>query len=339
MSRTVLSFDVGIVNLAYCILKKSNDNFEILKWDIINIDDNKLICTHMNKQNIACNKNAKYQFNENHYCSAHYNSFMKDFSKKNDKLFIDKKTNDKCCIMKCKNTCDKTFNEHNYCVKHFDKIKKEYISSNTPKKIKSQNSNYKSIGNLSNFLFSKLDVLKDDFLTVDEVLIENQPSLINPTMKTISSLLYAYFTLRGIIDRNINIQSKITSVNFISPQNKLKLDKNTTNTTLNKEDLKKREEYILTKDLGKKYCRCLINEKPEYLTILNSHKKSDDLCDSFLQGFYYLFYKDGNFPNKYKSLLEKTNNEYKKIELEKEKKKMLKKLEISIKNTVIVDDK
>ena len=49
MSRTVLSFDVGIVNLAYCIIKKEGEKFEILKWDLINIDDNKITCNHLNK--------------------------------------------------------------------------------------------------------------------------------------------------------------------------------------------------------------------------------------------------------------------------------------------------
>jgi hypothetical protein len=64
MSKVVLSFDVGIVNLAYCILKKTNDKFEILKWDIINIDENKLTCSHVSKLKNAhsCSQNAKYSF-------------------------------------------------------------------------------------------------------------------------------------------------------------------------------------------------------------------------------------------------------------------------------------
>ena len=126
-------------------------------------------------------------------------------------------------------------------------------------------------------------------------------------------------------------------VHFISPQNKLKINKETTDKTLDKnKEMKKREEYILTKDLGKKYCRCLIEKEKKYTDILDSHKKSDDLCDSFLQGFYYLYYKDGNFPDNYKELLLKVSEDIEKTNKEKEKKKFLKKLEKSI-NALDID--
>jgi len=357
MSRTVLSFDVGIVNLAYCILKKKEDNsFEILKWDIINLDENKLLCTHITKGKSKekkiivkkgkkseekevletkiehCNKNAKYSFGAENYCTTHYNAFIKNFNKSFDYKKIEESDKNKCCENRCKEFCEYIFNEKNLCNKHFEKQKKEYLSLNTPKKVKSQNSNYKSISNLSNYLFKKLDDLKESFLDVDEVLIENQPSLINPTMKTISALLYSYFTIRGIIDKELT-KSNITSVHFISPQNKLKINKDVTDKKLNKENnLKKREEYIITKDLGKKYCKSLIEKEKKYTDILENHKKNDDLCDSFLQGFYYLFYKDGDFPEKYKKTLETVAQECEKIENEKNKKKIIKDLEKSIKS-------
>jgi hypothetical protein len=54
------------------------------------------------------------------------------------------------------------------------------------------------------------------FLDVEEVLIENQPSLKNPNMKTIATLLYSYFVFRGIIDKE-KTKSKIENIKFISP--------------------------------------------------------------------------------------------------------------------------
>jgi hypothetical protein len=340
MAKTILSFDVGIVNLAYCIISKKEDNkFDILKWDIINIDMNKIVCSHKGKKVKVnsktntidiCGKNAKYASYNEHICSAHYTAYMKNFNKSFDNnhpiVKINLEDGIKCSVNKCKCFTEYSHNNTYYCTNHYMKLKKEYIANNTPKKIKSQNSNYKSINNLSNHLFNKLDELKNDFLQVDEVLIENQPSLINPTMKTISALLYSYFTIRGKIDREIN-NSKITSVYFISPQNKLKINKDTTDKALNKENnLKKREEYILTKDLGKKYCRSLVEYEKKYIEILDSHKKSDDLCDSFLQGFYYLFYKDCDFPTEYKKILDIVSEEYEKAVIEKEKKKCIKNL-------------
>ena len=93
------------------------------------------------------------------------------------------------------------------------------------------NSNKQPIQDLTEKLYSKLDKI-NNILDVDEVLIENQPSLKNPTMKTIASVLYSYFILRGVIDKN---NDKIKLVRFVSPSNKLKVDKIHTNSVLNKE--------------------------------------------------------------------------------------------------------
>jgi hypothetical protein len=340
MENVILSFDVGIVNLAYCILKRKDDKFEILKWDIINLDDNKIYCNHINKTKDKdfCNHNAKYQFNNNNLCNTHYKAFMKNFNKNlsvnfnHNKLDINDKV--KCSQNKCKLYSEFNYNNNSYCNKHFEKIKKDFYSNNTPKKLKNQNSNYKSINNLAINLFNKLDNLKNDFLIVNEVLIENQPSLINPTMKTISTLLYSYFFIRGIIDKNIT-NSNIKNVLFISPQNKLKINKENTDNTFNNfknntdiENKTKRQEYVITKNLGKKYCKKLIENNDNYNKILNSYKKNDDLCDSFLQGFYYLFYKDSNIPKFYIDLLDEVNTICDKEIIDKEKKKIIKELTV-----------
>ena len=49
-------------------------------------------------------------------------------------------------------------------------------------------------------LNTELDKRKH-FLECKMVLIENQPTLKNPKMKAISSTIYDYFLIRGIIDK------------------------------------------------------------------------------------------------------------------------------------------
>ena len=56
----------------------------------------------------------------------------------------------------------------------------------------------KSIGSIAPIMYHRLDNI--DFGEIDHVYIENQPSLRNPTMKTVQILLYSYFTLRKITD-------------------------------------------------------------------------------------------------------------------------------------------
>ena len=66
-----LSIDVGMKNLAYCIIDY-NEEIEIKHWGIINLcNDKKYICNGKSK-NKACNKNGKY-INKDFkcYCKIH----------------------------------------------------------------------------------------------------------------------------------------------------------------------------------------------------------------------------------------------------------------------------
>ena len=59
---------------------------------------------------------------------------------------------------------------------------------------------------------------KKEFLNVDIVIIENQPALKNPTMKTIQMMLYSYFLIKGIV-----IEERLVStIEMINAKNKLK---------------------------------------------------------------------------------------------------------------------
>lgn len=61
-----------------------------------------------------------------------------------------------------------------------------------------------------------------DLLDVDYVVIENQPSLKNPQMKSIQMILYSYFVILGkAID--LGGDHKICTIDFCSASNKLKV--------------------------------------------------------------------------------------------------------------------
>jgi hypothetical protein len=229
MSQTILSIDVGIKNLGYCLIKKTGDNFIIEKWGILNLTDLDKNCKH--DLNILCKEKGKYY-------------------KKSDKSF---------CI------CDK----HKSLYEDIKKISQVNLKQ--------------SLDITSGILFKLLDNEKD-FLNVDTVLIENQPALKNPSMKSIAMLVYSYFVIKGIN----NNDNKLKEVKFICPSNKLKVNKIESDILLlNEKNKKDIGIYKLTKKLGIKYCSALINS--DDLIKLNEHKKKDDLCDAFLQGFYYLF--------------------------------------------------
>jgi hypothetical protein len=66
----ILSIDVGIKNLAFCLL----ENDKIAKWDVINLAaqdaDDGCGCCVVDK-NVKCSNLAKFMKNGSHYCLKH----------------------------------------------------------------------------------------------------------------------------------------------------------------------------------------------------------------------------------------------------------------------------
>ena len=123
---------------------------------------------------------------------------------------------------------------------------------------------------------------KKEFLNVDIVIIENQPALKNPTMKTIQMLLYSYFLIKGIMIE----ERSISSIEMINARNKLKAYKGPEISC----DIK--DKYKRTKFLGIQYCQYMITEnqkiEDKWRKLFNESKKKDDLSDAYLQGMFYL---------------------------------------------------
>ena len=218
----ILSFDVGIKNLSFCLL---NDTV-IEDWGILNIctDD---VCEHCSKDGKRCDKSAKFICGDFQVCSAH----------KKLKQYSDKKFK---CVPKKKNPM-------------LDQGKKmvEMLSA------------------------------KDIFLTVDLVVIENQPALKNPTMKSIQMILYYYFLINGIT----NDESNIENIEMINARNKLKAYTGPPISC----DIKDR--YKRTKFLGIQYCFSLIVESEQDIQLINlfkTSKKKFYLDDAYFQGMYVL---------------------------------------------------
>jgi hypothetical protein len=335
---TILSWDVGIKNLAYCVLQREEIKFKILDWGVINLVDDTQLCQCVLRGGDGCKSSAKYKIThiEEKIFNADENSFCvcEKHKTKNEPHLIKietvpiKKAKKKTEISSEKNyicgicTRDATYRISNididYCWCDDHKKKGEIFEKKIKaKKIVVTNCAKKPIQILAEKLVTKLDE-HQNFMTVDEVIIENQPSLINMTMKTISSFLYMYFIKSGIIDKKHN--SNITSINFISPSNKLKVNEDNTNDILKKTD--KTKVYKMTKKLGVKYCEALLDEN--WKQVFSNFKKKDDPADAFLAGLKYLFndelpeiyvskLKEIGFEDEEKKPKKKTNKKTKEI--------------------------
>jgi hypothetical protein len=228
----ILSFDVGIKNLSFCLL---NDGV-IEDWGILNISTDD-VCEHCSKSGSRCDKSVKY------VCQSSFGSFGLS-------------TPFQVCSAhkKLKQYSDKKFK----CV---PKKKNPMLDQGT----------------------KMVEILKekDNFVDVDLVVIENQPALKNPTMKSIQMILYTYFLIEGVTNTN----SSIESIELINARNKLKAYTG----PIVPCDIK--DKYKRTKFLGIQYCLSMIVESEQadqWLNLYTTSKKKDDLADAYLQGMYVL---------------------------------------------------
>jgi hypothetical protein len=155
-----IGWDIGIKNLAYCIIE-IKDNVETIKeLKIINLiqpDDsiNNLNCIIKNKNNSCCKGKVLYRHKSDesiYYCKKHYGALDKNHDKK--------------------------------IIKELKLLKK-------PKKC----SQY-TLQEIGTKLFSELET-NPIFVECNYITIENQPVLKNPTMKSIQIMLYSYFLIKN----------------------------------------------------------------------------------------------------------------------------------------------
>jgi len=296
----ICSWDVGIKNLAYCIIDWNDGEYKIVKWNIINIsEEDEAICGVIQKNNKECKRKSVWENGcgelRETFCNQHKDHYTKgnilpeflleamdkDKDKEKKKCSYVNKNNNEC---KSKGSYVFTIDELFYCTTHAKAKASSHIKNLQLTKIKKTQSYKQGLSSLGIKMVTELDMIPE-LLSVNEVYIENQPTLINPTMKTISAFLYQYFVIRGKVDKD-----SIKNIKFISPSNKLKINEDRTLEVLTKAK-NEGKTYKMTKQLGIKYTLIMLNDDINngWIEHLDKFKKKDDLCDAFLQGYYCLY--------------------------------------------------
>ena len=268
----ILSIDVGIKNLAFCLFDKSPtaQHFKVTKWDIIDISEqeNTVLCGFVEKNEI-CNKPAKFKKDDKCYCLKHSKKQQIQIPTSEQKsAFINKQK-----IQKLYEIAE----SHN--IKYQPKIKKadlihlinEHINLKYFQTIESKKAADVDLFNIGLNIKTKFNKLFENEAKIDYVIIENQIGPLAIRMKTIQGMIVQYFIMS-----NLNVQH----VEFISASNKLKDC-----------DLKDKSKYSDRKKLGIAKCLELITTDfrfSEHVDYFNKHKKKDDLSDSFLQGMWFI---------------------------------------------------
>jgi hypothetical protein len=276
----ILSIDVGIKNLAFCLLEKDNehaDKISILKWDIINLAQKvEAKCCEIEK-NTQCNKPAKFMKNSKCYCLKHSKKqqFQIPTSQLKPAYLNKQKMNVLCQIA------------DDYKIKYPQPCKKADVLSLINDYI--YNSCFETVENTSaskidlvtigrNMQYKFDEILDGHILTIDKVIIENQISPIANRMKTIQGMIAQYFIMR-----NNNIQ-----IDFVNASNKLKTSIASDGTKA--ADAVKKMKYSDRKKLGIQQCLEFLSTYnfQEWEEFFKAHTKKDDLADSFLQAIWYI---------------------------------------------------
>lgn len=299
----IISWDVGVIHLAYCILELDENSSEvtILDWDSINLineDQIQIQCNGKLKSGLKCRSKATRYMDTGDgerygFCKVHLAQYINFWSsEKTEALFTAGDFSSLICTYKTdKVECDKSskyqYEQNYYCQKHYKYELRKEIKKFSPQPIKNLRVRQYQTSQLQLNLVKELDELAEHFsrLRIEEVIIENQPSQKNPKMKSISNTLFDYFMIRGYIDKIHNLDIKL--VRFMCPSNKLKINRDKTLEVF-RANKNSKEKYKLTKELSILYTTQLLEDDAKQLEYLDLFKKKDDVCDAYLQGRYYL---------------------------------------------------
>jgi hypothetical protein len=301
----IISFDVGIKNLAYCIFNIENPGSPITieNWNVLNLLDDKPNVVSCNcklvqkKKSFAhalpvCGKKAKFKKNDLYYCEKHAklsgfflpNKECSPASLKKMKIENLQSLGNKYGVFLPENVGTISFTpleqisipttKKGYLEKMLAFFEKKTLEIIKPTKNKTANdTDLVCIGKNMKKLLDEIPGIEQ----ITHVIIENQISTIATRMKTIQGMCAQYFIMKC---------SQNVVVEFISSINKLKDFKN--KTVLENDSSK--TAYKQHKKDGITFCKEFIENNlqfSQWKQCLETIKK-DDLADSFLQGIWYL---------------------------------------------------
>jgi hypothetical protein len=309
----LISFDIGIRNLAYCVFSVDISN-AIIAWDVLDISTKVLEKQEkteiQEKESIitcscvlskkSCKKKAKYHtVSKEYYCEKHAKEaqekkqyylpnkeFQTAFLKKQKVDFLvefERKYGITVPVLEEKK--EKKEERLERIMKWVQEKVFIFLVDPDKKKETKKEIGLVEIGrNMADHLLAIPETIQE----IDTVLIENQISPIANKMKTIQGMLAQIYILHGV-----------PNIEFVSSSNKLRgFSSSLEDRTKEEKDssvppsaAKTNPNYKQHKKDGIAFCKQLLEQRgeTEWKTFFETYpKKQDDLADAFLQGIWFL---------------------------------------------------
>ena len=287
----LISFDIGIKNMAYCIFDISGPNISCTAWTVLNLVDavaarpTATCCS-------SCTRKAKFRMGDSaFFCEAHTKRAERDQGYKRPSRewtlahFKKKKVHElrsDCQMMMMTSTMglDAAAATKEACLAQIQQWLARRVLSPVAvaKAVSASDADLIQVGRQ---LCTQLDAALGGHPPLNHVIIENQISPLAARMRTLQGMLTQYFILRHPDAR----------IDYVSSSMKLKEFNATTTTGPVVADQTLAQKYKQHKTDGIAACASILEANPamgfsqEYLT---SHAKKDDLADCCLQALWFL---------------------------------------------------
>jgi hypothetical protein len=289
----IVSIDVGIKNLSFCLLELFNNSndLKILKWDTIDLTEKyEYKCIQIDKNGL-CDKPAKFIKDTKCYCLKHAKkqNFLQPTPDLKESFLKKQKIQSLIDIAK------------KYKVHVEDHPKKVdlinslllFSSENCFENVEKNSASKTDLVTIGRNIQHKFDdILQDHLSNIDTIIIENQIGPIANKMKTIQGMLAQYFIMKN---NNIKIEF-ISAINKLkdflqNPQENNKTQPNSHANEKEKGIKKPKMDYKERKKMSIQITSNFVSTDyrfKEWEGMFAKHQKKDDLSDCFLQCMWYI---------------------------------------------------
>jgi hypothetical protein len=237
-----------------------------------------------------CGKTASY-VKEEVELDGTYKGLCKTHFKKLDIPKLPEVSVKKCWATDCKSKPVQVLKCHifkGYCKKHINEMNKAKTHNESDFfKINHAKTTAKiDINQLGIALFQELDKIKEHIVAPTIILLENQPVLKNPTMKSMQMFLYSYYLMKimekdDIANKKLHCycaSKKLDMITYLPEEEQTRI--NTFIETVNNPYQKNKKMSIMMVEV-------LLKDNKKWLEYFKSHPKQDDLADSLLMTLHY----------------------------------------------------